>query len=278
MLTLAQASSYFDRTPILSVTGAHLFYGQVEPYQDSMRDSATAYRRVLSVAPGTVIPSSRLVKILGSIWVVGDSEVDGMSEAFREKYVLHPAPTQLLVNRLSAHVSGTTPAAAWGDMVWFKDGKEEAQSSRAVPVYSVYASLAADIREYDIIKVGAQGYLVGHPHTMASGVLSATCVHLEFAVASATLGTRTYDPVQGKYTATVTTSVPCQRIRWQSLYLFDSQASAKYQEGDCSLVLPAGTVLATKDTVTLDSVLWNVLSVDTLGGAVVAHGRLGSAA
>jgi len=43
-------------------------------------------------------------------------------------------------------------------------------------------------------------------------------------------------------------------------------------------VLPAGTVLATKDTVTLDGALWNVLSVDALGGAVVAHGRLGSAA
>ena len=276
MLTLSQVSVYFDKTPILDVvTGRTLFYGQMDLYDDAKRDSATAYRRVLSVAPTTTIPASRLVKILGSIWIVGDEETDGLATAHRTKYVLHPAPTQLLVNRLSAHVLGTTPTTVWGDMVWFKDGKEEAQSSRSVPMYSAYTPLPADIKEFDIIKVGTQGYLVGHPHTMASGVLSATCVHLEFAVAVATLATRVYDPVLGKYTSTAPSTVNCQRIRWQSLYLFDSQASTKYQEGDCSLVFPTGTTLATKDTVTLSGVLWNVLSVDTLGGAVVAHCRLG---
>ena len=273
MLTLAQASRFFDRTPILSVSGSHLFYGQVDPYADSARDSATAYRRILSVAPGTTIPADRIVKILGSVWLVGDSEVDGMAEAHREKYVLHPAPTQILVSRLSDHVSGVAPASIWGDRIWFKDGKEEAQSSRAVPMYSLYAALPTDVREFDIIKVGSQGYLCMSPHTMASGVLSATCVRLEFAVATATLATRVYDPVQGKYTSSVGTTVPCQRIRWQSLFLYGSQGDAKFQEGDCSLVFPTGTLMATKDMITLSGINWSILAMETLGGAVVAHCR-----
>ena len=276
MLTLADASKYFDKTPIRdTVSGSVLFYGQVDPYSDAQRDSATAYRRILSVAPGTSITASRLVNILGSIWIVGDSETDGWAVAHREKYVLHPAPTVLAVNRLTAHVAGTLATSMWGDMVWFKDGKEEASSSRSVPIYTLYAPLGSDVQEFDVIKVGTQGYLVSHPHTLASGVLSANCVHLEFPVTTATLATRTYDPVQGKYVATSPTSVNCQRIRWQSLYQFDSQMSARYQEGDCSLVLPVGTTVATKDTITLDGTLWNVVSVSITGGAVVAQGRLG---
>lgn len=275
MLTLADASKFFDRTPIRdTVSGLVLFYGQIDPYADAQRDSATAYRRVLSVAPGTVIPTSKLISVLGSVWIVGDSETDGWGVAHREKYVLHPAPTTLSVNRLPAHVAGTTPSTVQGDMVWFKDGKEEASSSRSVPIYSLYVPLGSDVREFDIVKVGAQGYLVSHPHTLASGVMSANCVHLEFAVATATLATRVYDPVQGKYVTTTPTSVACQRIRWQSLYQFDSQMSARYQEGDCSLVLPVGTTVATKDTITLAGTLWNVVSVSTTGGAVVAQGRL----
>lgn len=276
MLTLADASVYFDRTPILSVTnGATLFYGQVGPYQDTARDSATAYRRILSVKPGTSIPANRLVKIHGSVWIVGDSETDGMENPHRDKYVMHPAATQVQVHRLAGYLTPTVAFTSWGDMVWLKDGKEEASSSRAISMYSAYLPLGAGLQEYDVIKVGALGYLVQPAHEMASGILSATCVRLDHAVATATIGTRVYDPVQGKYTSSTTTTASCLRVRWQSLYLFDTQASTRYQEGDCSLVLPAGTVLATKDTITLAGVLWSVLAVDNLGGAVVAHARLG---
>lgn len=274
MLTLADASSYFDRTPILDAdTGAIKFYGQVDPYQDSIRDSATAYRRILSVRPGTVIPTKRVVRILGSTWLVGASELDGQSVAHREKYVLHPAPSALAVASLSGHVMGAAPAANWGEMVWLKDGKEDASSSRAVPMFTAYVSAKAALAEYDVITLGGFGYLVAPPHLQASGVLSATCSRLEFAPGDATLATRTYDPVQGKYTSIVSTTVKCLRVRWQTLFLYGSQGDAKYQEGDCSLVLPAGTVAATKDTLTLDGQVWSILAVETLGGAVVAHGR-----
>lgn len=276
MLTLADASRYFDRTPILdTVTGVTLFYGQVDPYADAMRDSATAYRRILSVSPSVVIPASRLVRILGSVWIVGDSEVDGMAVAHRRKYVLHPAPTLLSIRGLSGHVTGGTATVLWGNMIWFKDAKEEASSSRLNPLYTAYLPTSAALAEYDVISVGTTGYLVGPQHEQASGVLSATCAKLEYAPADATLATRVYDPVQGKHVSSTNTTVKCLRVRWQSLYLYGSQGDAKYQEGDCSLVFPTGTVLATKDRVILVGQDWSVLAVETIGGAVVAHGRPG---
>jgi len=63
-------------------------------------------------------------------------------------------------------------------------------------------------------------------------VLADTCLQLEHAVVDATLSTRVYDPVQGKYTSSASTTVKCQRVRWQSLYLYGSQGDAKYQEAD----------------------------------------------
>jgi hypothetical protein len=276
MLTLADASRYFDRTPILDpYTGALLFYAQIDPYQDAVRDSATAYRRIMSLAPGISMPASRLVKILGSVWIVGDSEIDGMSKAHREKFVLHPAPTLLGVRTLNGHVVGGAFTTSWGDMVWLKDAKEESSSSRTNPMYTAYLPTSATLNEYNVITVGTTGYLVGPPHDMASGTLSATCSKLEYGVADATLATRVYDPVLGKYTSSVDTTVKCLRVRWQSLYLYGSQGDTKYQEGDCSLVFPTGTPLATKDRVTLDAQVWSVLAVETLGGAVVAHARRG---
>ncbi len=274
MLTLADASSYFDRTPILDAyTGATLFYGQVDPYQDAIRDSATAYRRILSVKPGTAIPTKRAVKVLGVPWLVGSSELDGHATAHREKYVLHPAPATLAVTSLPGYVAGAASVNNLGDMIWLKDTKEDASSSRAVPMLTAYLSSTAALAEYDVITVGTQSYLAFPPHLQASGVQAATCSRLEFAPADATLATRTYDPVQGKYTATVNTTVKCLRVRWQTLFIYGSQGDAKYQEGDCSLVLPAGTAAATKDTLTLAGQPWNILAVESLGGAVVAHAR-----
>lgn len=276
MLTLADASRYFDRTPVLDpYTSALLFYAQVDPYDDAKRDSATAYRRILSVAPGVVMPASRLVKIFGAVWIVGDSEIDGMVVAHREKYVLHQAPTLLGVRNLSGFVTGGALTVSWGDMVWLKDAKEESSSSRTNPLYTAYLPTSVALAEYDVVTVGTTNYLVGPPHDQASGMLSATCAKLEYTPVNATLATRVYDPVQGTYTSSVNTTVKCLRVRWQSLYLYGSQGDAKYQEGDCSLVFPSGTVLATKDRVTLAGQVWSVLAVENLGGAVVAHGRRG---
>lgn len=276
MLTLADASRYFDRTPVLDAyTSAILFYAQIDPYQDSVRDSATAYRRIMSVAPNITMPVNRLVKILGAVWIVGDSEVDGMATAHREKFVLHPAPTLMGVRTLNGHVTNGAMSTSWGDMVWLKDAKEEFVSSRTTTMYTAYMPPGATLAEYNVVTVGTTGYLVGPPHDQASGVLSATCAKLEYAATSATLATRVYDPVQGKYTASTITTVQCLRVRWQNLFLYGSMGSAQYQDGDSSLVFPSGTPLATKDRVTLDTQAWNVLAVETLGGAVVAHARKG---
>ena len=274
MLTLADASVFFDRTPILDPdTGRFLFYGQVEPFDDSKRDSSTAYRRILSVKPGTVMPAGRVVRILGYAWIVGDSEIDGLGTAHREKFVLHPAKAKMNVSTLTQYLAAVVGSSTYLDASWLKDGKEEAVSSRVVPMFTIFMPTPALVDEYSVVWDAGTAYLTQDPHPVASGVRGVLSLRLAYAPVDATLGTRAYDPVAGEYTASVNSTVKCLRVRWQSLYLYGSQADGRYQEGDDSFVLPAGTVIATKDSLTLAGSTWQILAVENLGGAVVAHGR-----
>lgn len=274
MLTLADASCYFDRTPVLDAdTLAHLFYAQLDLYSDAMRDSATAYRRVMSVKPGTTMPTSRSVSILGARWLVGSMESDGLADPHREKYVLHPAKMQINVSRLSGFLSATVASTYWGDIEWVKDSKSEFETSALLPNYTAYLPQSAALQAYDVVWSGTLAGIVQPAHQSPAGVYEVQFRNLADAVADATLNTRVYDPVVGAYTASTPTTVRCLKMPRESFYLCDSQASPTNGEGDVTLVLPSGTTVATKDTLTFASATWAVLSVQSVGGAVVVHGR-----
>lgn len=274
MLTLAEASCFFDLTPVLDpTTSGVLFYAQLDLYDDAKRDSATAYRRVMSVQPGTTIPASRVISVLGRRWLVGTLETDGLATAHRDKYVLHPANDSVNVSRLPGFLSATVASTVWGDIEWVKDAKAEAVTSSLVPMYTAYLPSSTDVREYDVVWSGTLACIVEAVRHAPSGVTTALCRSLLEPVVTATLNTRTYDPVVGDYTASVPTPVSCLKLPREGLYLYDSQGSARNKEGDVTLVLPASTAVATKDTLTLGSAAWGVLSVQSVGGAKLVHGR-----
>lgn len=275
MMKLAQAAGYFDRTPVLdATTGNLLFKGQVEPYDDSRRDAGAAYRRVLSVVPGTPIPTSRAVSIFGQTWIIGSKETDGLASALREKYVLQRADLQLAVSRLPGFVSGTKAATVWGGVEWIKDVKQIEVDSRALQECNIYLPAGTDVRERDIISYSGAALLVLEAHDAPSGYVIAAALRLDQAApAAASLVQRTYSPADGSFTSADPVSVQCLRVRWQSLFEYDSQATQRYQEGDCSLVLPADAVVTGRDRITLDGTTWAAVAVAQLAGAVVVHAR-----
>jgi hypothetical protein len=273
MMTLAEAASYFDRTPVLHPDNdTVLFYGQVEPYDDSRRDAGAAYRRILSVAPGTAVPA--VVKVLGKVWIVGKNESDALDEVLRDKYVLQPALTKASVSRADDFLAGVVTSSVWLSTEWLKDGKELEVSSNVVTMYTVIAPQGADLREHDIIWYSGAALMMQKPRHHPSGYIEAEAVALDQTLPdTATLSQRTFSPASGAYTTATTGTAPCMRVRWQSLYLYEDQSSTRYQEGDATLVLPAGTTLSTNDLVTLSGKDWKVLAVQQLAGCVCAHAR-----
>lgn len=278
MLTLAQASSFFDRTGVFTPDGlVLLFYGQVSLFDDSKRDAGSAYRRVLSVAPGTVLPNPATVNILGQVWLIGQREVDGLEESHRDKYVLQSCTDLCTVSPLSEHISGITTAATfqrWAGVEWVKDGKEVGSSSDTVKIYNVYLPGGTQILDKQVVAApGGRLYLVLSTHTMPSGFMVASSALLDFPLTSAQISSRTYSAAAGAYTAGATVTAPCLQIRWQNLFTYDSEAEARYQEGDETLVFAQGTSIDTASQITYAGRTWRAVAVDDLGGAVTVHAR-----
>lgn len=273
MMSLAAAAAYFDRTPVLDPdNGNTLFYGQLEPYDDSRRDAGAAYRRILSVAPGTSVP--RVVRVHGEAWIVGRRESDSLGEILRDKYVLQPAGVKASISRLEDFLAGDASAAAWVAIEWLKDAKELSVSSDAVVMYTVIAPEGADLREHDIVWYAGRALMLQAPRHHPSGYIEAEAFELDQVLpATATVAARTFDPQAGAYTTSTTDTQPCLRVRWQSLYLYESQASARYQEGDTVLIVPPDAQVVNDSLVTLDGKNWKVLAVQTLSGVLCVHAR-----
>lgn len=275
-MKLSDAASYFDRTPAYdTATGKVLFLGQVAPFDDSRRDANAAYRRILSVRPGTAMPTSRAIRMMGVVWLIGDMEPDGLEELHREKYILQRAPAQVKVSRLSGFLAGTIASTVWASPQWIKDAKQLEVSSATPQIFDVSLPVGSDVQVRDILWDAAAAYLVLAPHVQASGILSANCVKLDQILpAVASLASRTYSPTLGTYSTSAGANVNALRVRWQSLFEYGSQAAERYQEGDIAVVLPTGTSTTTNTLITLAGVTYQTLAVLDLAGAVVLHSRV----
>lgn len=274
-MKLVDAASYFDLTEARHPdTGALLFKGQFGPFDDSRRDANAAYRRTLSVRPGTAIPAERTMRFMDVVWLIGAMEPDGLAEVHRQKYVVQQTPLKLSISRLPAFLAGTVASTAWSNPQWVKDAKQLEESSSLPQMFEVYQASVADVRVHDVLWVTGTAYLVLSVHQQSSGFQSSNCLKLDQAAPlAATVTPRTYSPTTGAYTNGTPVAVNALRVRWQSLYAYGSQAEERFQEGDCSVVLPAGTTVTTRSTVLLSGVTYQILSVNSISGAVVLHAR-----
>jgi hypothetical protein len=276
MMSLTQASSYFDRTAVSAPdTGQILFMGQLEPYDDSKRDAASAYRRILSVKSGTPIPASRVVKMFDKVWIIGASEPDGFEDIHRVKYVTHYAPVQLKVSRPNGFLFEAASSTLWASPQWIKDSKQLETSSDIPQIFDIALPDGSDVRVHDVLWATGMAFLILATHLQASGLLVANSLKLDqIAPATAGLVVRTYNPVNGNYTNGVTVQTPALLVRWQSLFAYGSQSSERYQEGDVSIILPTGTAASTGTTVDLAGVTYQAMAVLDVSGAVVLHARV----
>lgn len=273
MMTLTQASSFFDRMPVYDPdNGEVLFYGQVDPYDDSKRDAGAAYRRVLSVAPGTPMPARRAVRLLGSEWLVGNMEPDGLADLHRQKYVLQPAHACGLLT-LAQYLAGAAADPTWAGVEWFKDGKEVSESSEMFTLYSGYFAEGLGPAIGEIVTAGTQAFLVRSVRRMPAGFDVAVLAEQRGRPASATLTRRVFVPATGGMADSAPVPVPALRLRWQDLFEYTVSEPVRHSPGDDTIVLPAATQVANADRIELGGQLWGVIDVTTVHGVKACHVR-----
>lgn len=278
MLTLAQASSYFDRTQAYDAySGAPAFLCQVDPYDDSKRDAMVAYRRVLSVAPGVQIPAGRAVTIFDIVWLVaGEPEVDGLEQAHRVKYVMQMADGLLNMGTVTDFLAGTPARAVYGFPGWVKDAREEGESSSIAGMYELLVPLGTPAAPLQVFWQAGAAYLSLSARRLPSDFVGLTCLKLDqVAPVNATLQHRVFNAVAGTHTLGAAVSRPALRVRWQNLFRYDAQMDQRFQEGDFTLAFPLGTAIDHSTRVTFEGVQHRVLAVNEHPGVVAAHLRRG---
>jgi hypothetical protein len=273
MMNLAQASAYFDRLEVDDAdTGDLLFLAQVDPYAESVRDAGAAYRRVLSVKPGTAVPRDRGLRVLDLVWLAGNMEPDGLDQLHRQKYVLQPAE-RVSLSTLDGHLAGTFPTLAWAGIEWTRDVKEGNISSQVTAQYNGYFPALNPPAVNSIVQQNGLTLLVRAVREMASGFAVAILVKLEAPVQTVSVSYRTYDPVSGSYTPTATVDTPALRTRWQDLFEYTDQADGKFREGDDVMVFRAQAMIDSRARITAAGQAWTVQGTQNLPGVTLAHVR-----
>ncbi|VTU32259.1 hypothetical protein H4CHR_02976 [Variovorax sp. PBS-H4] len=276
MMTLAAASSYFDRTEVFDAySGELLFRAQIDPYDDSKRDAMVAYRRVLSVAPDVVIPSHRCIRAFGAVYIVaGEASIDGLDEAHRVKHVLQASDGTFKVGTITQFLDNDPASTVYGFAEWVKDAKQEAESSDLANVFEVIMPLGTNVKPRQVLWRDDIVYITTSVRRLPSDFIGVTAVRLDqVEPLEAGIQSRTYNPATGGYTLGAQDFPYALRVRWQNLFRYDAQLEARYQEGDFTLALPEDTEVDTSSRITFMDVPHRVLAVDVIEGAVAVHVR-----
>lgn len=274
-MELVDVATFFDRVPALDpVTGSTLFKCQLLAYDESKRDAFTAYRRVMSTNPLVTLPADRVVELHGVNWIVGDGQTDGWASAHRRKYVLHKAVGRANVYRLADWLAGTPSSTPLGDLQWVKDGKEPEVSSRSPQKFIAIFASPVDLREYDVVAFAGRAVLVTSVMHSASGYAEGTGNLQEMPLGGVTVSNRVYNPATGGYTTGASATVNGMKVRWQELYAYEDQLAERYQEGDCTWVLPSTATVTTSTEIIFGVERYTVLAVRTVAGCKAVHARL----
>lgn len=263
-MRLAAAANAFNQTECLDAyTGTLAFLGQLGLYDDTKRDSETAERRVLSVAPDVEIPARRVIEMAGRRWIVGHDNVDTFrGSVLRQGLVVHEATALAEVQTLEQACLNQTGTRAWAGRAWVKDSGFSEQSSVLASVHHIHFSRT------ETVDVGQVVNFAGHYHVVransygAAGMLVAVCEQLRgVVIEEATALAATFDPVTEAWTGS-SSSFRAVRMRWQSLFEYRNNISPRFGPEDVQLAIAKASMTPrVGQKLTLSDGTWQIASV-----------------
>ena len=275
-MRLIDAARYFNDIPCVDAydAGGTAFLGALVLYDEGRKDGPSNARRVLQVAPGTVLPARLAISALGQNWTLGQAFPDAFKGvALRDKYVIQEAPYLATVTTIPGALGGTgTPTFC--DKIWVKDVKEVDVSANLYGRYHFFLAAGESVARGAMILAAGMWHLVQNVFMGEAGIQVVVADELPAPVLeTVTWNAMTLDPVAETRSSTATT-VNVLRLRHQSYSEYDSQADFKYVPGDyVVVVLKSVGVVKAGDTVALTDGTWNILSVIDKGTVWMCHAR-----
>ena len=260
-MKLKSAARYFDNDTVTDgYTGALLFKAQFSSYESAAPDGSFQRRRVVSVAPGILPATRRVVTVQGMHWIMGELVTD----AFRDKPIRQTSAAKeatdlftLLTPAQAALKSAGT--SIYGHKQYLKDTVNSVTDSNYDPQYEVFFGITENLKAGCFLKSAQQylhirslqyaneGYWVAVSDELATNPATDAEVTATFA--------GVYDPVTETHAAGVTTTGIM--LDMYKLYNFNTEADPRNQAGDMSLIVAKSAVTPKADQlITIAGVNW----------------------
>lgn len=267
-MKLSAVSNYFDRTQAYDAyTNRPAFKLQLDLYDDSKRDGVTVERRVISCKPTSVPPAAGCLRFSDANWILGRFHVDTFGGgAIRKKAIVQVADGLATIKSAAQALDNHAGRQAYAARAWEKSSKEIDESSEMYDIYSIFFHESVPIATGDVIQLSNQTHLVRDVYITEAGFRSAYVEVIEdYAVAGVTYRARTLNPVLETW-GEVSESSKAIRLRWQTWFRYDSQASARFKEGDEVFLMPFALTPRPDHLVEAFGSTWRVISNDVVRG------------
>lgn len=245
-------------------TGAFVFKAQIGLYDDNKRDSETAERRTLSIAPGTVIPTRRVVAAAGTRFIVGHGSPDDYKgKTIRVGYVAHEATSLARIRTLEQVCLSQPGVLAYAGRAWVKDAAFSQQNSILAPQVHLHFSATETVAAALTVDFEGRLHVVRSTNAGAAGTIVAMCEEMKGSSVESgvVLTLSAYNPVtESPSSSTVTVKIV--RLRWQALFEYHDDTAPKFGSGDLQIAVAKSAATVTPgSTLALSDGRWRVESV-----------------
>lgn len=277
-MSLHRASRWADKTEIRDAyaPGPVLMRAQISSYIDNQQDGSISKRRVISFAPGSTLPSRRVITYLGETWLVGDV----LQDAFKGRAVRVSAATKKATGLYTIRTPGQAAlgaggTAAYGQLIYLKDTVNTTNTSQYSPQFEIYFSSTETVVKGQVIVGGSNYYHVRSFYPLLDGFVCAVSDELgPDCRQAATLRLRgAYNASTDSYSETTVNTFGIL-IDFYKLYGYETAIAYKAEVGDMTLVI-ANSVGAPKvgDSAVISGIVWNILGSTTDSDAYRLHIR-----
>ena len=260
----AVANRFNDMVCADAYTGVFVFKAQLSLYDDNKRDSETHERRTLSLAPGTAIPTRRVVAAAGTRFIVGHGSPDDYNgKTIRMGYVAHEATNLARIRTLEQLCLSQPGVSAYAGRAWVKDSAFSQQSSTLAPEVHLHFSATETVAASLTVDFEGRLHVVRSTNSGAAGTIVAMCEEMRGSSVESgvVLTLSAYNPVTESLVGS-TVVVRVVRLRWQSLFEYHDGAAPKFGPGDLQIAIAKSAATVTPgSTLVLSDGRWRVESV-----------------
>ena len=273
-MRLHSTATKFDNTVAKDAYSDATFPCQFEILSYSKIDGVAVKKRQISTGPDVVIPKRKVVVIGGQTYLLGHGAPDyWKGSVIRVNYVVQGSDALAHITTIANALSGYQPIKAYAALVFAKYLPDTEDSSKYPPQYEIFLSGYEEAPADSLIKLNDTWYLVKQSYISNSGLRVALANALDTPnLETASLTTRTYNPVDDTYSAAAT-NIPVLRVKWSEHFRYLSKGTETYERGDLTVMVLKDHSPASPDTLTLSDGVWRVLSAQDEGLIWNCHAR-----